>query len=144
LDFAKKYHRWEVRIDRKKLESTIKSTTGTDIGTLKEIVVVGRGPSGKAKSVKITGSKNSVTINKELNIRKQLSKPPLYSANFYIEKENAGKNGLSETYVFKGAGFGHGAGMCQIGACGMASEGKNYSEILSFYFQGSKIAEIDK
>lgn len=144
LDFAKKYHRWEVRIDRKKLESTIKSTTGTDIGTLKEIAVVGRGPSGKAKSVKITGSKNSVTINKELNIRKQLSKPPLYSANFYIEKEFAGKNGLSETYVFKGAGFGHGAGMCQIGACGMASEGKNYSEILSFYFQGSKIAEIDK
>jgi stage II sporulation protein D len=144
LDFAKKYLRWEVKIQRKKLESTIRSTTGVDIGDLKDITVIGRGPSGKAKSVKLTGSKNSVTVNRELNIRKQLSKPPLYSGNFYIEKENTAKNGLSEYFIFKGAGFGHGAGMCQIGACGMAAKGKNYSEILDFYFTGAKIAEIDK
>jgi len=144
LDFTKKYFRWELTVNRKKLESTIKSTTGTDIGDLKDISILGRGPSGKAKSVKITGSKTSITINKELNIRKQLGKPPLYSANFYIEKNKTGKNGLSENFIFRGAGFGHGAGMCQIGACGMASEGRNFNEILDFYFPGSKITEIDK
>jgi stage II sporulation protein D len=144
LDFAKKYHRWELKVDRKKMENIIKSTTGTDIGDMKDITVLGRGESGKAKSVKITGSKTSITINKELNIRKQLGRPPLYSANFYVEKIKTGKNGLAESFVFKGAGFGHGTGMCQIGACGMASEGKNFIEILNFYFPGSKITEIDK
>ncbi|HAQ61170.1 TPA: hypothetical protein DCR49_04105 [Candidatus Delongbacteria bacterium] len=144
LDFTKKYFRWELKVNRKKLESTIKSTTGTDIGDLKDISVLGRGPSGKAKSVIITGSKTSITINKELNIRKKLGKPPLYSANFYVEKNKTGKNGLPEDFIFRGAGFGHGAGMCQIGACGMASEGRNFIEILDFYFPGSKITEIDK
>jgi stage II sporulation protein D len=144
LDFAKKYLRWETKISRSKLESNVRSSTGVDIGDLKDITVSGRGSSGKAKSVRITGSKNSVTINKELNIRKQLSKPPLYSANFYIVKENTGKNGLSESFIFKGAGFGHGSGMCQIGACGMAAKKKNFKEIIGFYFPGSKITDISK
>ncbi|HQO09343.1 MAG TPA: SpoIID/LytB domain-containing protein [Clostridiales bacterium] len=144
LDFAKKYLRWETRISRKKLENNIRSSTGVDIGDLKDITVTGRGSSGKAKRVKITGTKRSVDINKELNIRKQLSKPPLYSANFYIVKENTAKNGLAESYIFKGAGFGHGAGMCQIGACGMAAKGKNFKEIIAFYFPGSQITDIGK
>ncbi|MCG2760933.1 MAG: SpoIID/LytB domain-containing protein, partial [Candidatus Delongbacteria bacterium] len=144
LNFAKKYFRWETKIKRKELENIIKFSTGVDIGNLKDIIIQNRGHSGKAKSVKIIGSKNSVTINKELNIRKQLSKPPLYSGNFYIEKKNIDKNGYAGEFIFRGAGFGHGTGMCQIGSCGMASEGKDYEEILKFYFPKTKLIELDK
>ncbi len=144
LSYAKKYFRWETKYERKKLESIIRSTTGTDIGDLKDISVVSRGTSGKAVSVLVTGSKKSVTINKELNIRQKLSRPPLYSGNIYIEKRNTDKSGLASEFVFKGAGFGHGTGMCQIGACGMADEGKSFKDILEFYFSGAQVTELDK
>jgi SpoIID/LytB domain protein len=144
LSYANKYFRWETKYDRKKLEGIIRASTGTDIGNLNDITVLSRGPSGKAVGVKVTGSKNSVVINKELNIRQKLSKPPLYSGNFYVEKRNPDKNGLASEFVFKGAGFGHGTGMCQIGACGMADSGSSYYEILQFYFSGTTVTELDK
>lgn len=142
LNYAKKYFRWEIRITRSKLEKIIRSSTGTDIGNLKDITVVSRGESGKARSVIVSGSKNNVTITRELNIRKKLSSPPLYSANFYVIKSAADKSGYPESFTFRGAGFGHGTGMCQIGAVGMAISGKNYREILEFYFEGSEIKEL--
>lgn len=144
LGFAKKYYRWEKSYTSQKLESIIKSTTGKNIGKLKDISVTSRGSSGKAISVKVTGSAGSVTINKELNIRQKLSKPPLYSGNFYVEKRDNDKDGYPSVFVFKGAGFGHGTGMCQIGACGMADTGKNFDEILEFYFPGTDVTELDK
>ncbi len=144
LSFARKYFRWETKHTRKKLEGIIKSSTGTDIGDLKDVAVVSRGPSGKAISVKVTGTKNSVTINKELNIRQKLSKPPLYSGNFYVKLGKKDKSGYPSDIVFKGAGFGHGTGMCQIGACGMADCGKKFQEILEFYFPGTRVSELDK
>lgn len=142
LEFARKYFRWEVKISRSKLEKTIKSSTGTDIGNIKDITVVSRGESGKAKSVLVSGSKTNVTITRELNIRKKLASPPLYSANIYIIRSGTDKNGYPENFIIRGAGFGHGTGMCQIGAAGMASSGKNYREILEFYFHGAEIKEL--
>jgi len=144
LSFAKKYFRWETKYSRDNLERIIKSTTGTDIGNLKDVSVVSRGPSGKALSVKVTGTKNSVVINKELKIRQKLSKPPLYNGNFYVIKGKNDKKGYPSYFIFKGAGFGHGTGMCQIGACGMADTGKDFTEILDFYFPGTRVSELDK
>ena len=137
LNYAKKYFRWTKKYSRKKLEQVIKKKTGKNIGTLKDIKIVKRGKSGKAISVKVIGTKSTVTINKELSIRKTLSSPPLYSANFYVVKSGG-------NFIFKGAGFGHGTGMCQIGACGMASLGKNFIEILKFYFPNTKLENIEK
>ncbi len=142
LDFARKFYRWEVRHRRRDLERIIRSTTGTDIGEIKDIIVTGRGTSGKAKAVRVEGSKRSITINRELNIRRQLSRPPLYSGNFYVQKLNMDNRGYAETFVFKGAGFGHGTGMCQVGAAGKASMGKNFREIIEFYFPGTKIMTV--
>ncbi|MBN2857579.1 MAG: SpoIID/LytB domain-containing protein [Candidatus Delongbacteria bacterium] len=142
LEFVKKYYRWEVKIPRSRLEKTIRSSTGVDVGSIKDISIVSRGESGKAKSVLISGSKNNVTITRELNIRKKLASPPLYSANFYVVRSSADKNGYPEYFILKGAGFGHGTGMCQTGAVGMALTGKNYREILDFYFHGAEIKEL--
>ncbi|NOR45858.1 MAG: SpoIID/LytB domain-containing protein [Candidatus Delongbacteria bacterium] len=137
LNYAKKYFRWTKKYSRKKLEQTIRKKTGKNFGTLKDIKIVKRGKSGKAISVKVIGTKATVTINKELNIRKKLASPPLYSANFYVVKSGG-------NFIFKGAGFGHGTGMCQIGACGMASLGKDFREILDFYFPNTKLSSIEK
>ncbi|MBN2789007.1 MAG: SpoIID/LytB domain-containing protein [Candidatus Delongbacteria bacterium] len=137
LDYAKKYYRWTKKYSSKKLEQIIKNKTGKNIGKLKDIKILKRGKSGKAISVSVVGSNSTLTINKELNIRKQLSDPPLYSANFYVVKSGG-------DFIFKGAGFGHGTGMCQIGACGMASKGKDFREILYFYFPNTKLSNIDK
>ncbi|MDA3838077.1 MAG: SpoIID/LytB domain-containing protein [Candidatus Delongbacteria bacterium] len=140
LNYAKKYFRWTKKYSRKKLEQIIKKKTGKNFGTLKDIKIVKRGKSGKAISLKVVGTKSTVTINKELNIRKKLSNPPLYSANFYVIK----KGGYTPSeFIFKGAGFGHGTGMCQIGACGMASLGKDFREILDFYFPNTKLSSIE-
>lgn len=137
LNYAKKYFRWTKKYSRKKLEQTIRKKTGKNFGALKDIKIVKRGKSGKAISVKVIGTKATVTINKELNIRKKLASPPLYSANFYVIKKGS-------EFIFKGAGFGHGTGMCQIGACGMASLGKDFREILNFYFPNTKLSSIEK
>ena len=141
LNYAKKYYRWTKKYTRKKLEKIIKKKTGKNIGSLKDIKVVKRGKSGKAISVKVIGTKSTITINKELNIRKTLSSPPLYSANFYVIKKGGN---IPNEFIFKGAGFGHGTGMCQIGACGMASVGENFIDILKFYFPYTKLENIEK
>ena len=137
LNYAKKYFRWTKKYSRKKLEQMIRKKTGKNFGTLKDIKIIKRGKSGKVISVKVIGTKSTLTISKELSIRKKLSSPPLYSANFYVVKSGG-------NFIFKGAGFGHGTGMCQIGACGMASLGKNFIEILKFYFPNTELNNIEK
>ena len=142
LKYAKKYFRWEKKYKRKDLEKIIKRKSGKDIGTLKNIIITKRGKSGKARTIKIIGTKRNINITKELNIRKTLSKNYLYSANFYVEKRGVNKNGIASTFIFKGAGFGHGAGMCQIGAVGMALDGNDFEDILKFYFDKTEIKNI--
>lgn len=141
LNYARKYFRWEVSYSREKFEELIKRKTGRDIGRFRDIIVISRGESGKIRKLKVMGTKGSVTLFKELNIRKNLSPTMLYSANFYVQKEYS--HGYVTNIILKGAGHGHGAGMCQIGACGMASEGKNYIEILEFYYPETKLDLIE-
>jgi stage II sporulation protein D len=91
-----------------------------------------RGPSGRIYRLKITGEKDYVVVGKELEIRRALSRSHLYSSAFVVDKE-AGQ------FVLRGAGWGHGVGLCQIGAAVMADQGKGYREILGHYYPGTTV-----
>lgn len=149
FDYAKKYFRWQKIYSRKELERTIyknaQKVTGQNkkIGSLKNIIVLLRGKSGKIRKMKIVGTNSSFEVTKELNIRKLLANSPLYSANFYIDIRGD-ENGLPKEFILKGAGFGHSGGMCQIGAVGMAIDGYKYQDILEFYFLNSKVTKLIK
>ncbi|MCX6639381.1 MAG: SpoIID/LytB domain-containing protein [bacterium] len=141
LAYSKKYFRWEVSYSRKELEDIIKKRTGEDIGTLYDIITLQRGVSGRLIEIEVLGSRKNVRIKKELNIRRVLSPTYLRSACFVIDIE-MGDMGTPLTFTFRGAGWGHGVGMCQIGAAVMALDGYKYREILSHYYTDSEIRSL--
>ena len=110
-----------------------------DVGEVKEITILKRETSGHISSLKITGTKSSIVIDKELAIRKALGN--LRSSLFKLEIKKS-KDGLIEEFIFFGGGWGHGVGMCQSGSCGLAKSGKNFQEILRRYFNGVKLEKI--
>jgi SpoIID/LytB domain protein len=124
-------YRWTREIPLAKLSTLFNQEHG--IGTLKAIEVVERGTSGRAKSVRLVGSKKSVTIQKELNIRRAFENLPSALCTFTIDKGSV---------VIKGAGFGHGVGLCQHGAHGMALQTHPYDAILRHYFSGVNLARL--
>ncbi len=132
---TKNFFRWKVEYSRKQLEEILREKTGFDFGTLTEIVPLSRGPSGRISRLKIVGSKKSVVVGKELEIRRWLSDTHLYSSAFIVRLE-------ADRVVFHGAGWGHGVGFCQIGAAVMASQGFPAEEILKHYFSGVEIKKI--
>ena len=139
-DYSRKYFRWQHRFTREKLESIIR-TRVEDIGSLLDIVPLRRGVSGRLIEVRLVGTRKAVTVSKELNIRRALSESALYSACFYIEREGAAGQ-LPRAFTIIGAGWGHGVGMCQIGAGILASRGTDAAEILSFYYPGTEIVDF--
>lgn len=139
--YANKYFRWQERFTRTELENNISSYTGTNFGTLLDIVPVSRGVSGRIIELKIVGSARTFTIGKELRIRKALSPQTLYSACFVVDKSEASGN-VPDYFVIKGAGWGHGVGMCQIGAALMAFKGIDAAKILRHYYSGTKISQL--
>ncbi len=138
VSYSTKYFRWEQRYSRLELEGIIREKTGHDIGSLIDIVPLERGVSGRLIEVKILGTMDSFTVRKELNIRQAFSKSTLYSACFVVEK-SGGSDGLADELVFKGAGWGHGVGMCQVGAAMMAYNHKKYAYILHHFYRGAKV-----
>ncbi len=135
LEFARPYFRWEVVYTRDELGRIFRKKTGYDIGEIMDIIPLARGDSGRIKKLKIIGEKGERTIAGELNIRQALHETTLYSSMFYVLKDG-------EKIIFKGGGWGHGVGMCQIGAAMMAEKGKKYDEILYHYYRGSKLRKI--
>lgn len=129
------YFRWRVEYTRTELEDILKEKSGIDFGTLKEIVPLQRGPSGRIYRLKIAGSKKSMVIGKELEIRRWLSRTHLYSSAFVVTAD-------AHRFILYGAGWGHGVGLCQIGAAVMASKGFSSEEILKHYFKGVEIKKI--
>ncbi len=129
------FFRWRVEYSRKELEEILREKSGFDFGNLKEIVPLRRGPSGRISRLKIVGSKRSTVVGKELEIRRWLSRSHLYSSAFVVTIEG-------ERFVFHGAGWGHGVGLCQIGAAVMASKGFSAEKILKHYFRGVEIKKI--
>ncbi len=133
--YGRKYWRWSFSYTPSELGKIVKMKLGKDIGNVIGIRVLERGVSGRAKKIRITGTKGNVIVRKDLNIRKALSYTSLPSSLFYIKKQR-GK------IIIIGRGFGHGVGMCQIGAMGMADKGYNYKEILKHYYSHVRVEKI--
>jgi len=129
---TKDFFRWKVSYTQEELSDLIRTRTGIDFGTVSDLIPLERGVSGRIIRLKIVGTEKTMVIGKELEIRKALSKSHLYSSCFIVEKIT----GESEAeFVLHGAGWGHGVGLCQIGAAVMGSKGYSYSEILMHYFR---------
>lgn len=126
------FHDWTVQYTTDELSELIRTRTGIDFGTIVALEAVERGPSGRIKYLRITGTLREEVIGKELTIRKALSSSHLKSSAFEIEKSPDG-------FVLKGRGWGHGVGLCQIGAAAMAAQGYDYRQILSHYYVGAEI-----
>jgi len=138
---TKGFFRWRVEYSRRELEEILLKKSGFYFGTLQKIVPLCRGPSGRISRLKIVGSKRSMVVGKELEIRRWLSRSHLYSSAFLVTvKYNP--HGEVERFILHGAGWGHGVGLCQIGAAVMATRGFSAEEILRHYFQGVEIKRI--
>jgi len=135
------FFRWKAEYSREELERILQEKSGFDFGTLQAITPLQRGPSGRISRLKLVGSKKSIIVGKELEIRRWLSKSHLYSSAFVVEAHHD-EHGEITRFVFLGAGWGHGVGLCQIGAAVMASKGFMAEEILGHYFPGTKLQRL--
>ena len=129
------FFRWTESRTAGVLSALMREKLGIDFGDILDLVPVERGNSGRIIRLLVKGSRQSLTIGKELVIRKALSPTHLYSSAFVVEKEG-------DTFTFHGAGWGHGVGLCQIGAAVMSAQGYGYRDILQHYFKGSEIIKI--
>jgi SpoIID/LytB domain protein len=129
------FYRWEVSLTQSKIKELLLKKVGIDVGNVIDLLPVERGESGRLIRLKIVGDKQTITIGKELEIRKALSESHLYSSAFVVEKVfESGNTNIPDTFILKGAGWGHGVGFCQIGAAIMGNKGFSYKEILAHYF----------
>ena len=129
------FYRWHVEYTTEQLTTLINEKLKMDLGTITDLVPLERGKSGRIWKLKIVGTKKSFTIGKELEIRRTLSESHLYSSAFEVEKRD-GK------FILNGSGWGHGVGLCQIGAAVMSTKGYNYDQILLYYYRGAEIKKI--
>lgn len=141
MEYSKKYFRWEKTISQDLLTKVVNKYSGKNIGEIIDIIPLRRGVSGRILLLKIVGTYDELIINKELNIRKTLSPETLWSSCFYVKKIKD-ENGDPVEFVLRGAGFGHGVGMCQTGAAGLAIRGASYKQILQHYYNGIKIKKL--
>jgi len=135
------FYRWRVAYDREELEGLLEEKGGLRPGRLLDLVPLKRGPSGRIELLRIVGSEREFVLGKELEIRRLLSPTHLYSSAFVARPDPAGAD-PPEGFVLEGAGWGHGVGLCQIGAAVMAWKGKDHREILSRYFPGARLEKL--
>ena len=129
------FYRWEVSYTKAEISELINRKLKIDFGEILDLIPVERGKSGRIWKLKIVGSKKTLTIGKELEIRRALSESHLYSSAFDVEKDG-------DKFILKGKGWGHGVGLCQIGAAVMGEKGHPYDEILLFYYRGAEIKRL--
>ena len=135
------FYRWTVEYTQEELAALILKRSGVDYGQILDLQPVARGTSGRLYKLKIVGTKKTLTIGKELEIRRTLSPSHLYSSAFIVERHDV-KDGVPGKFVLRGAGWGHGVGLCQIGAAVMGVKGYNYKEILLHYFINANITTL--
>ena len=133
---TKDFYRWTVQYTKEELSEIIRDRSGIDFGEILDLVPIKRGPSARLYEMQIVGSKRTMVIGKELEIRKWLSRSHLYSSAFVVDRNENGD------FILTGAGWGHGVGLCQIGAAVMADKGYTYEQILAHYFPGSELKTI--
>lgn len=132
------FYRWKVRYTQEELATLIQENTKTDYGDILDLIPIQRGTSGRICKLKIVGSLKTLTIGKELEIRRTLSRTHLFSSAFVVDKGEL-KDGVPQWFLLSGAGWGHGVGLCQIGAAVMGEKGYAYDEILLHYYKGAEI-----
>jgi SpoIID/LytB domain protein len=138
---TKDFYRWKVEYTQQQLSDLIKKKSGIDFGLIKDLIPVERGFSSRLIKLKIVGTNKTLTIGKELEIRRTLSETHLYSSAFIVEKIGD-VNGVPEKFILQGAGWGHGVGLCQIGAAVMAEQGYQFDEIVIHYFKDAVLKKI--
>lgn len=135
------FYRWKVKYSQQELAGLITDNLKTDFGNIIDLIPIERGRGGHICKLKIIGSLKQLIIGKELEIRRVLSKNHLYSSAFIVEKSDI-KDDIPGTFTLTGAGWGHGVGMCQIGAAVMGAKGYRYDEILKHYYDGADIQQV--
>ena len=130
------FYRWKVTYKQNEISKLIYKRIGIDFGLVQDFIPIERGESGRLVKLKIVGTQKTMTIGKELEIRKALSESHLYSSAIVFDKKVIDGEIV---FILKGAGWGHGVGLCQIGAAVMGDKGYVYKEILNHYFQGAKL-----
>lgn len=135
------FYRWRVEYTQEQLARLINDNLKDDFGDIIDLVPLERGKSGRVWKLKIVGSKKTFTIGKELEIRRALSDSHLYSSAFTVEKADV-VDGIPRRFTLVGSGWGHGVGLCQIGAAVMGARGYKYDEILLHYYRGAEIKKI--
>lgn len=135
------FYRWKVRYTQEELASLICRNTKTDYGRIIDLVPVQRGKSGRICKLRIVGTLKTMIIGKELEIRRTLSPSHLFSSAFVIDKGPM-ENGVPQWFLLTGAGWGHGVGLCQIGAAVMGKQGYTYDKILLHYYKGANICRF--
>ncbi len=141
LQYTKKYFRWTVELKQNELQNQLKKSADISIGPILNLTPLKRGVSGRIIQLRIDGRNGSALLEGELKIRRALLSSTLWSSAFYITP--SGPPGfVPERFILKGAGWGHGVGMCQTGAAQMALEGLNYRDILNHYYPGTRIQRI--
>ena len=139
------FYRWTVEYDREEARALIERRSGIEIGRLMSLEPLQRGPSGRLTKLAITGEKQKIVVGKELEIRRLLSDTHLKSSAFdvvYLDAAGHETDSASDWAVLRlhGSGWGHGVGLCQIGAAVMASKGYDYRQILSHYYPGTTLS----
>ena len=137
------FYRWQVTYGQEELAQIIREKREEDFGHILDLVPVERGASGRLKRLKIVGTEKTLIIGKELEIRRSLSPTHLYSSAFIVTKEDI-VDGIPQTFTLNGAGWGHGVGLCQIGAAAMSAEGYAYEQILRHYYTGANLKRLYK
>ncbi len=141
LKYSTKYFRWRVRYTQADLQRLLSRWDKYNVGEVRKIVPLSRGDSGRIEYLKVIGSKKETVIGKQYEIRKVLSESFLYSSAFVIEEER-NPGGALEAVTLIGAGWGHGVGLCQIGATVMALRAKSYGEILAHYYKNTGLVKL--
>lgn len=136
------FYRWRVDYTQEEISQLINSKLNIDFGQIMDLIPIERGKSARLCQLKIVGTKQTLTIGKELEIRRALSLSHLYSSAFVVDKENVNAEGVPALFHIIGCGWGHGVGLCQIGAAVMGEKGYNYDQILAHYYPGADLKEL--
>jgi len=136
------FYRWRVEYTQQQVQQLLTEKLGIDFGAVVDLIPVERGTSGRLSKLRIVGEKLTLVIGKELEIRRALSKSHLYSSAFVVDALDRNEQGIPKRFALIGAGWGHGVGLCQIGAAVMGERGYGYKEILLHYYPGAIIKQI--
>lgn len=138
------FYRWKETLSQEKLQQLIADKLKMNLGAILDMKAVERGKSGRISKLQIIGTEKTFTIGKELEIRRALSDSHLLSSAFVVDKYDKDEQGVPQRFELIGAGWGHGVGLCQIGAAVMGEQGYHYDAILLHYYQGAEIKKLYK